>query len=245
MSEFKDSIHLITGASGGIGGAVAVALAREGANIVALGRNEDELAATRDRVEQAGGRCLCVPFDLLDFDQYDRLFLALKDQIPHLDGLVHCAGAIKRCAPMQYVKPEDFRAALELNLAAPNLLTRALFPLIRRGRACSVIFTTCDMVEKDLPNWHGYGLAKRALAYAAAMWTAEHPDAPFRFNALNPGKVRSELFRRTYGGMHPKEAPPPSEVATAYLYLLSDRSRNLRGRVLHARDLPVAEPATS
>ncbi|MDX8401404.1 MAG: SDR family NAD(P)-dependent oxidoreductase [Mariprofundaceae bacterium] len=233
MSEFKDSIHLITGASGGLGRALAVALGAEGANIVALGRDEDELAETQTRVEQAGGRCLCVPFDLGDFEHYDRLFLALKDQIPHLDGLVHCAGAIKRCAPMQHVKPQDFREAVDLNLTAPNLLTRALFPLIRRGRACSVVFVTCDMVDRDLPNWHGYGLAKRALAYAAAMWTAEHPDAPFRFNAFNPGKIRTETFRRTYGGMHPKEVPPATEVVPALMRLLAPADET-RGQVIHA-----------
>ncbi len=242
MQSLKDSIQLVTGASSGIGREVAIALGTLGANVVALGRDEDALADTQARIEQAGGRCLCVPFDLLQFDAYDRLFLALKDQIPHLDGLVHCAGFIKRCTPMQYVKTEDFRAMLDIHLTAPNMLTRVLLPLIRRGKACSVVFTTCDMVARDQPNWHGYGLAKRALGYAAAMWTIEHPDAPYRFNTLNPGLVRTELFRRTYGGMHPSEVPPPSSVVPAYLYLLSEASSKLRGEVVHARTLKLPPP---
>ncbi len=239
-NRFKDRIIMITGASDGIGRALAAAAAGEGANIIALGRDEASLAATQQRCEELGGRCLCVPFDLYQFDDYGKLFLALKDQIPHLDGLVHCAGEINRCTPMQYVKSEDFRKMLDIHLAAPNLLTQMMLPLLRRAKAASVIFTSCDMVSEDLPNWHAYGMAKRALAYAAAMWQAEHPDAPYRFNTLNPGKVRTELFRRTYGGMHPKEVPPPASVSEAYLYLLDDASKDIRGQTLHARDIHIS-----
>lgn len=235
--RFEQSIIMITGASSGIGRAVAEACGREGANVIALGRDEDALAEVQQNIEGSGGRCLCIPFDLYRFDDYGRLFLALKDQIPHLDGLVHCAGEINRCTPLQYVKAEDFRRMLDIHLAAPNLLTQSMLPLLRRAEAASVIFTTCDMIDRDLPNWHGYGLAKRALGYAAAMWQFEQKDKEIRFNTLNPGKVRTELFRRTYGGMHPKEVPPPEDIAEAYLYLLSDASRNHRGCTLHARDI--------
>lgn len=239
MSEFKDRIYLVTGASDGIGQRVAAALGEAGANVVALGRNEDGLQQTLERIESLGGRCLCVPFDLMDFDHYGKLFLALKDQIPHLDGIIHCAGSIDRCTPMQYVKPDVFRKMLDIHLAAPNLLTQMMLPLLKRAEAASVIFTTCDMIDQDQANWHGYGMAKRALGYAAAMWQAEHPDSPYRFNTLNPGRVRTELFKRAFGGTHPKEVPAPSTVVSAYLYLLSDASKEVRGETLHARDLPA------
>jgi len=237
MSEFKNRIYLVTGASDGIGQQVAATLGAEGANVVALARSSEGLASTQARIEELGGRCLCVPFDLMKFNDYGKLFLALKDQIPHLDGLVHCAGNIDRCTPMQYVKAKDFRNMLDIHLAAPNLLTQALLPLLLRAEAASIIFTTCDMIDIDQPNWHGYGLAKRSLGYAAAMWQMEHPDKPYRFNTINPGRVRTTLFKRTYGGAHPKEVPPASTVAPAYLYLLSDAAKELRGQTLNAADL--------
>jgi len=228
---------MVTGASDGIGAHVAAALGEAGASVIALGRNEDGLQKTLERIEELGGRCLCVPFDLLEFDDYGKLFLSLKDQIPHLDGLVHCAAEIDRCTPMQYIKADVFRKSLDINLTAPNMLTQMMLPLLKRAEAASVIFTSCDMVEDDQTNWHAYGMAKRALAYAAAMWQKEHADKPYRFNALNPGRVRTALFQRTFGGMHPSEVPGPSTVVPAYLYLLSDASKELRGQSLHARDL--------
>jgi NAD(P)-dependent dehydrogenase (short-subunit alcohol dehydrogenase family) len=228
---------MITGASDGIGQPLAAALGEKGASVIALGRNEDGLRQTQERIEKFSGRCLCIPFDLINFDDYGKLFLALKDQVPHLDGLVHCAGSIDRCTPMQYVKAADFRAMLDLHLTAPNMLTQIMLPLLKRAEAASIIFTSCDMVDQNQTNWHGYGLAKRALAYAAAMWQAEHLDKPYRFNTLNPGRVRTELFKRAFGGTLPKEVPPASSVIPAYLYLLSDASKELRGQTIHARDL--------
>jgi len=241
-TAFKDRIIMVTGASDGIGQQVAAALGEAGASVIALGRNEDGLQQTLERIESLGGRCLCIPFDLMDFDDYGKLFLSLKDQIPHLDGLVHCAGSIDRCTPLQYIKSDEFRKMLDIHLTAPNMLTQIMLPLLKRAEAASIIFTSCDMVDEDQKNFHGYGFAKRALAYAAAMWQAEQPDKPFRFNTLNPGRVRTELFKRIFGGMHPKEVPPASSAVPAYLYMLSDASRELRGQTIHARDLDVNQP---
>lgn len=233
----KDKIILVTGASDGIGAAVASALGEEGANVVILSRKDDQLQQTQARIEHLGGRCLVVSFDLLKFDDYGKLFLALKDQIPHLDGLVHCAGEMDRCTPMAYIKAEEFRKMLDINLTAPNMLTQILLPLLKRAPAASVIFTSCDMVDDDQLHWHAFGLAKRALPYAAAMWQGESPDQACRFNVLNPGRVRTEMFKRAYPGLHGRHVPAPVVLAPAYLQLLSDQSSDIRGKSLHAIDL--------
>ncbi len=233
----KDKVILVTGASDGLGRAVAAALGEEGANVLILGRKDVELEVTQARVEELGGRCLAIPFDLLSFDDYGKLFLALKDQVPHLDGLVHCAGTLAKCSPMEHIKPKDFRKMLDINLTAPNMLTQIMLPLLKRAESASVIFTSCDMVEEDQMHWHGYGLAKRALPYAAAMWQGESPKKPYRFNTLNPGRVRTEMFKKAYPGLHGRHVPAPVVVAPAFLQLLSDASKDIRGQSLHAIDL--------
>ncbi|MDQ6973035.1 MAG: SDR family NAD(P)-dependent oxidoreductase [Mariprofundaceae bacterium] len=237
MSEsMKDKIIMVTGASSGLGRAACVALGGQKANLIALGRDEDALEQTRAMVEEAGGRCLCVPFDLMEFDDYGKLFLSLKDQVPHLDGLIHCAASLDRCTPLQYVKSDDFRRMLDMHLTAPNMLTQIMLPLLKRADTATVIFTSCDMMTEDLPNWHGYGLAKRALSYAAAMWHIEQPDLPCRFVTLNPGKMRTTLFKRAYGGMHPKEVATTEAAAAALLRLLGADSEAVNGKSLQLED---------
>jgi NAD(P)-dependent dehydrogenase (short-subunit alcohol dehydrogenase family) len=236
-----DRIYLVTGASSGLGREVAVRLGAGGANVVALARSEDRLAETRDLIEAAGGRCLCVPLDLLQFDEYDKLFEALKEHVPHLDGIAHIAGSLRFCTPMQYVDTKDFRQMLDLHLTAPNLLTRTLLPLLARAGKATVIFTTCDMIDRDIPNWHGYGLAKRALGYAAAMWQAEHPGPALRFFTVNPGDMRTSLFLRAYPGRPADDVPLPDVAAAAFVRLLAGEGDAERGRTLQA-DAGVTAP---
>jgi len=243
-ASLEGKIIMVTGASYGLGKAVAVALGNAKVNVIATARNPKQLAETQDAIEAAGGRCLCIPFDLYDFDDYGKFFLALKDQVPHLDGLVHCGGSLDRCVPLQYIKADKFREALDIHLTAPNLLTQSMLPLLRRAKSASIIFTTCDMVNEDQNHWHAYGFAKRALAYAAAMWQGEHPDKPYRFNTLNPGRVRTGLFKRAFPGLMPDSVPKPEDATDAYLFLLSDASKELRGQSLQASDLKAEQQTT-
>ncbi|MDX8414009.1 MAG: SDR family NAD(P)-dependent oxidoreductase [Mariprofundales bacterium] len=235
--DLQQHIILVTGASDGLGKALAIALGQEGASVVALARSEEGLVDTQKAVEGAGGRCLCLPFDLTDFDDYDALFLALKDQIPHLDGLVHCAAAIDRCTPLQYVKTEVMRGMIDLHLIAPTLLTKSMYPLLKRAKAASTVFVGCSMGSSDQPNWHGYGLAKRALPYAASMWQIEQDGTPMRFNTLDPGRMRTTTFRRAYPGLMINTIPSAEDAVPALLALLSDHTKTVRGKALIAEDL--------
>ena len=235
--RFVDRIIMVTGASSGLGRAISIALGSEGANVLALGRNEDALASTQAEVEKAGGKCLAIPFDLARYGEFPRLFETLKQQVPHLDGIVHAAGELNRCSPMQHVEATKFRRMLDINLTAPNMLTQALFPLLEQAKAASVIFTSCDMAEETQANWHGYGLAKAALVQSAAMWQLEHPQKPIRFNALNPGRMRTELMKRAFPGLDPMTIPEPDGAVEAFLHLLCDASANIRGKHFNAHEL--------
>lgn len=242
-SDLKDRIVLITGATGGLGRCLAQALGACKVNVVALARNADELASVQETVEDAGGRCLCVPFDLGRFEQYPDLFKGLSAHIPHLDGLVHAASAFTRCAPMQFVDEKVFRRVLDIDLVAPMLLTKVLFPLLERAESASVVFTTCEMADSPQANWHAYGLAKAGVVHGATMWQREHPKKEIRFNALDPGRMRTSLFRRAFPGILPNKVPPPNDVVDAFLYLLSQRSKSVRGQLLRPSDLDLGGDA--
>ncbi|MDX8389443.1 MAG: SDR family NAD(P)-dependent oxidoreductase [Mariprofundaceae bacterium] len=221
--QLKDKIILVTGASSGLGRALAGTLSELGVKIIAIARNEQALHSLQQDIEKKGGHCLCIPFDLLKFDHYTALFDALKEQIPRLDGIVHAAGDLKRCAPMQYVDSDAFRTMLDIHLTAPNLLTQAVFPLLQRSESASVIFTGCDMIENVQANWHGYGMAKAALNHAAEMWQKEHVDKPINFHVINPGLMRTPLMRRAFPGLVPESIPEAHERIDPFIDALAGK----------------------
>jgi NAD(P)-dependent dehydrogenase (short-subunit alcohol dehydrogenase family) len=98
------------------------------------------------------------------------------------------------------------------------------------------------MIEKDIPNWHGYGMAKRALGYAAATWQAEHPDTGLRFFTVNPGDMRTALFQRAYPGIPAEDVPLPAVAAEAFARLLAGEGDASGGRCLDARDWLAKHP---
>lgn len=224
--NFKDKIILITGASSGLGKALCLELAKTGCNIIALARHEAGLVKLQKAIEEAGGRCLAIPFNLTKFDQYQDLFDALKTQIPHLDGVVHAAGDLNRCTPMQFIASKDFQKMLDIHLTAPNMLTQSLLPLLEQAKAAQIIFVSCDMAEKAAPNWHAYGISKAALMHTAQMWQLEHPQKNMTFQVVNPGRMRTELMRRAYPGLDPLTIPLPSEAIAPFLDILHQSDTN-------------------
>ena len=99
-----------------------------------------------------------------------------------------------------------------------------------------MVFTSCEMLDNDLPNWHAYGLAKRALGYAAAMWHAEHADKAYRFVTIDPGRMRTALFRRAFMGMDPMEVPGPEQAAEGFLRMLTANADAVNGKSLKLED---------
>ena len=97
--------------------------------------------------------------------------------------------------------------------------------------------TILNISQKAQPNWHGYGIAKSALRHSAELWQMEHPKKAIRFNALNPGRMRTTAFMRAYPGLDPASIPSPTEACEPFLYLLSDAARNIRGQLLDAKTM--------
>ncbi|MDX8393380.1 MAG: SDR family NAD(P)-dependent oxidoreductase [Mariprofundales bacterium] len=236
-----EKIILVTGASSGLGRAVCVELGKQGFNVLAMARSEDGLQTTQAQVEEVGGRCLCIPFDLMNFNKYNYIIEGLKFHIPHLNGIVHAAGTLKRCAPMQFVEFRDFRHMLDLHLTAPNLLTQTLLPLLHQASAvkkATVIFVSCDIASTNntQANWHGYGLAKAALPAAAQMWQQEQASKGLCFYAFNPGQMRTQLFATAFPALETSSVPHPNEIAPQLIKLLDADCAYIAGTHVQIKD---------
>jgi len=238
-------IALVTGASRGIGAAAALALAAEGAHIVAVARTTGGLEELDDGIAAAGGSATLVPLDLKDTDGILRLALALHERHGRLDILVGNAGVLGTPAPLAHVEPKVWDDMLAINVTANWHLIRALDPLLRRSDAGRAVFVTSGLATRALAYFGAYAASKAALDMLVRTYAAEVASSPVRVNLFNPGRTRTRMMAGAFPGLDPQTLPPAEEVVAA-LVPLCGASCTDNGRlydVPSGRFLDFREPA--
>lgn len=212
-------IALVTGASRGIGAAVARLFATEGAHVVALARTVGGLEELDDAINEVGGTATLVPQDLGEFAAIDKLGAALHQRYGRLDILVGNAGVLGGLTPVSHIEPNSWDEALAINLTANYRLIRSLDPLLRQSDAGRAIFVTTGATRRARPYWGTYGASKIALEYLVLTWAAEIAKTHIRVNLINPGATRTAMRAGAMPGEDPQTLPTPDEIAPAFLDL--------------------------
>ena len=226
-------IALITGASRGIGAAVALRFAGEGAHVVLAARTVGGLEELDDAIRARGGSATLVPLDLRDFGKIDELAAALYQRYQRLDILVGNAGELGRFSPLAQFPPGMWAEIIDLNLTANWRLIRAMDPLLRAAPAGRAIFVTSGAARSTYAYWGPYAVSKAGLETLVRIYAAEIEKTRARANLLDPGKVRTRLRRRAFPGEDPKLVPSPESVVDAFLDLaLPECARN--GEIVEA-----------
>ena len=161
LGRLEGRIALITGASRGLGAALAERFAAEGATLVLVARTPGALEAVDDKVRAAGGRAALVPLDLTDPQAIDRLGGALAQRFGRLDVLVAGAAELRPLAPLGHIPPAVLARVMTVNATANYCLIRSLDPLLRASEAGRAIFVTCAQARADKPFWGGSPPARR------------------------------------------------------------------------------------
>ena len=228
-------IALITGASRGIGRAVALAFAKEGAHVIATARTQGALEELDDDIGRRGGSTTLVPLDLTDGAGIDRLGAAIYERWGRLDILVGNAGMLGDLSPLSHIAPEDWDAIIALNLTANWRLIRSLDVLLRRSEAGRGIFVSSGVARSCKAYWGGYAVSKAALEALVKIWAAELENtSTARVNLLNPGPIRTRLRARAFPGEDPATLPTPEDLAPLFVEMArSDYDRN--GEVINYR----------
>jgi NAD(P)-dependent dehydrogenase (short-subunit alcohol dehydrogenase family) len=229
-------IALITGASRGIGAAVAERFAGEGAHLVLAARTVGGLEEVDDRVRGAGGSATLVPVDLRDFIKIDELAAALLERWGRLDILVGNAAEFGTFSPLGHIDPATWAEVMDLNLTANWRLIRAMDPLLRAAPAGRAIFVTSGVARGVFPYWGPHAVSKAGLEMLVKIYAGEIAKTKVRANLIDPGIVRTRLRAHAFPGEDPARLPPPESVADAFLALaLTECTRN--GEVVAAAAL--------
>ncbi|MDE2363923.1 MAG: SDR family NAD(P)-dependent oxidoreductase [Hyphomicrobiales bacterium] len=215
-TSLSGRIALVTGASRGIGRAVALELARAGAHVVALARTQGALEELDDEIRKAGGEATLVPCDLVDHDALDRLGAAIHERWGKLDILVGNAGLLGVLSPLGHIDPKEWDKVFAVNVTANWRLIRSLDPLLKRSDAGRVVFLSSGAGHRaDLRAYWGlYGTTKAALDALARFYAAETQNITnIRVNLFQPGPLRTAMRQKAMPGEDPMTLKTPEDAA--------------------------------
>lgn len=228
-------VAVITGASRGIGRAVARRFAEEGAELVLIARSVEGLEETDDLVQAAGGTATLVPLDLTDGAGIDRLGAALAERWGRMDILVGNAAILGELSPIGHIDPNEWNRVLRVNATANWWLLRSLDVLLRASPSGRAIFVTSGVTQGAFAYYGAYAASKAALESLVRTYAAEITKTNVRANLIDPGVIRTALRAQAYPGEDPDTLRPPEAVASAFVRLAEEACPH-QGERISARD---------
>lgn len=218
--RLEGRIALVTGASRGIGAAVAKRFAKEGAHLVLTARTTGALEELDDEVRKITGEAATlVPLDLTEFDAIDRLGAAIYERFGKLDILIGNAGQLGTLSPLPHTDPKVWDQVMAINATANWRLIRSMDPLLRASDAGRCVFVTSTVGTEPRAYWGIYAVSKAALEMTAMIYAAEVETTDVRVNLLNPGPTRTGMRAQAFPGEDPETVKTPDSLTDLFVEL--------------------------
>lgn len=228
-------VALVTGASRGIGRAVALGLSTAGAHVILVARSLGALEAVGDEVHSTGGATTLLQLDLRKGNQVDQLGPTIYRYWKRLDVLVANAGILGPLSPLSHTTDNDFLSTININFTANWRLIRTLDPLLKYSDAGRAVFVTSGAASGKYPYWGAYSASKAALEALVKTWAAELTNTPVRANLINPGATRTQMRAKAFPDEDLATLPSPEVLIPLFLELSSPECRR-NGETINFRE---------
>lgn len=219
-SRLKDRIALITGASRGIGAAVAKRYAAEGAHVILVARTSGALEEVDDAVKAVGGTATIVPLDLLEYGKIDAMGLEIAKRFGKLDILVGNAGMLGGLSPVGHFSPKTWEQVMGLNVTANYRLLRSFDPLLKTSDAGRALFLTSGWAHMATPYHGAYSASKAALEMLVKIYAEEvRTISNVKANLVDPGVVHTAMLTEAMPGHKAEDYPAPEDITEVFVTL--------------------------
>jgi NAD(P)-dependent dehydrogenase (short-subunit alcohol dehydrogenase family) len=222
--KLKDRVALITGGGRGIGKAVTLAYAREGARLAICARTASEIEETAKEISALGAECLAVTCDVSLEEPVSRLVEEVQKRFGKIDVLINNAGVMTRPAPIRELEVKKWDYTIAVNLRGPFLVTRGVLPIMMRQKSGSIINVSSSLGRGAYADFAAYSVSKWGVEGFTQTLAAETRSYSIRVNSVDPGYVATKLTG--YGGGRPEK------VTDVFVFLASDESKGVTGRML-------------
>lgn len=215
--DLGSKIALVTGASRGIGRALALALGRQGAHVIAVARTVGGLEELDDDIRKAGGKATLIPADLADAGVVDQIGQALSGRFEKLDILVLNAAQLGALSPLADYDDKTVARVMAVNFDANRRLLRGLEPLLRAARTARICALSSRIGgETAEAYWGLYAASKAALERMVETYAREMRITGLRVAILDPGRMRTKLRAEAMPGEDPLTLPEPEALTPLF-----------------------------
>ena len=230
----EGKVTLITGASRGLGRALALAFAREGARVVVNARSEESTRPVAAEVEEAGAEVLAVAADVSKGADVERLIGETVGRFGRIDVLVNNAGLLGPRIAIEEYPEDEWRRVIDANLTGPFLVSKAAIPHMDHGG--SVINVVSGVSVEGRAEWGAYSVSKFGVEGFTQILASELEEQGVRVNAVDPGGMRTDMRAAAYPEEDPQTRITPEENTAVFLYLTSDESEGITGERFKAQE---------
>lgn len=222
--KLKDKVALITGGGRGIGKAIALAYAAEGAKLAICARTGSEIEESAKEIKALGTDCLTVVCDVSLEEPVSQLAEQIEKRFGRIDILINNAGVMTRPAPIAELEVKKWDYTMNVNLRGPFLVTRAVLPLMTRQKGGAIINVSSSIGRSAYANFGAYAVSKWGIEGFTQTLATEVRSYDIRVNSVEPGYVATKLTG--YRGSRPES------VTEVFVFLGTDESKGITGRML-------------
>jgi NAD(P)-dependent dehydrogenase (short-subunit alcohol dehydrogenase family) len=230
----QGKVALVTGASQGLGRALALAYAKEGASLVVNSRSEEGIRPVAGEVEGLGVEVLAVAADVSRGEDARRLVDEAVGRFGGIDVLVNNAGLLGPRVAIEEYPEEEWRRVIDANLTGPYLVSKAAIPHLREG--ASIINVVSGVSVEGRAEWGAYSVSKFGVEGLSQLLAAELEGRGVRSNAVDPGGMRTDMRAAAYPEEDPQTRITPEENTAVFVYLASDESKGVTGKRFKAQE---------
>jgi NAD(P)-dependent dehydrogenase (short-subunit alcohol dehydrogenase family) len=240
----KGRLALVTGATRGLGRAIAISYAKAGAHVIAVGRTQGALEELDDEIQKVGEPATLLTLDLRKGDKIDGLGPTIYERWGKLDIFVGNAAMLGPLSPLPHVTADAWQHVIDVNLTANWRLIRTLDPLLKLSDAGRVILVSSGAAEGRYAYWGPYAVSKAGVECMGKMYAAECENSPVRVSIVNPGATRTAMRAKAFPGEDPMTLPAPEDVAPLFLELAAPES-TVHGEIVRYREWIAAQPTAA
>jgi NAD(P)-dependent dehydrogenase (short-subunit alcohol dehydrogenase family) len=234
----KGKVAMITGASQGLGRALALAYAKEGASIVINSRSEESIRPVAEEAESLGAEVLALMADVSKSADVERLVGAATQRFGRIDVLLNNAGLLGPRVAIEEYPEDEWRRVIDANLTGPFLVSKAVIPHMPEGG--SIVNVVSGVSVEGRAEWGAYSVSKFGVEGLTQILSAELKERGIRVNAVDPGGMRTEMRAAAYPEEDPMTRIIPEENTEVFLYLADDESKDVTGERFKAQEFQKA-----